>query len=57
MHALLDFALEDAGSGRLVVVGDLEDVGSVDPVVGAPAHYMVARDIALVHWHLGQVSA
>lgn len=56
MDALLDFALEDAGSSRLIVVGDLEDVGSVDPVVGAAAHYMVARNIALVHGDLHPVS-
>ena len=59
VHALLDFALEDAGSRRLVVVGYLEDVGRVDPVVGAAAHDMVAVDIALVDGDLqaGFVSA
>jgi hypothetical protein len=57
MHALLDFALEDTGSGGLVVVGYLEDVGCVDPVVGATAHDMVAVDIALVDGDLGFVSA
>lgn len=52
MHTLLHLALEDTGPGRLVVVGDLQDVGSVDPVIGATAHDMVARDIAFVHWNL-----
>lgn len=58
VDALLDLALEDAGARGLVVVGDLEDVRCVDPVVGAPAHDVVAVDIALVHGHLEeQVSA
>lgn len=56
VHALLHFALEDAGARRLVVVGHLEDVGGVDPVVGAAAHDMVAVDIALVDGDLGSVS-
>jgi hypothetical protein len=57
VHALLDFALEDTGSGRLIVVGYLEDVGCVDPVVGTTAHDMVAVDIALVDGNLEFVSA
>lgn len=52
VNALLHFALEDTGSGRLVVIGYLEDVGCVDPVVGAAAHDMVAVDIALIHGDL-----
>jgi hypothetical protein len=48
VHALLHFALEDTGSGGLVIVGNLEDMCSVDPVVGAASHNMVAVDIALV---------
>ena len=57
VHALLDFALKDTGTRRLVVVGYLEDVSGVDPVVGATAHDMVAVDIALVDGNLQFVSA
>lgn len=57
VHALLHLALEDAGSRRLVIVGYLEDVRSVDPVVGTAAHDMVAVDIALVDGDLRRVSA
>lgn len=57
VDALLDFALQDAGARGLVVVGHLEDVRGIDPVVGAPAHDMVAVDIALIHGDLESVSA
>jgi hypothetical protein len=57
VHALLHFALEDAGPGGLIVVGYLEDMGSVDPVVGAPSHNMVAVDIAFVDRDLRCVSS
>jgi hypothetical protein len=57
VHALLDFALKDTGTRRLVVVGYLEDVSGVDPVVGTTAHDMVAVDIALVDGNLQFVSA
>lgn len=56
VHALLHFALEDTGSGGLIVVGYLEDVGSVDPVVCPAAHDMIAVHIALVDGDLGCVS-
>jgi len=48
MDALLDLALEDARAGRFVEVGYLEDVRCVDPVVGAPAHDVVATHIKLI---------
>lgn len=48
VHTLLDLALEDARAGGLVEVGDLQDVGCVDPVVGATAHDMVALNIELI---------
>jgi hypothetical protein len=48
VYAFLDFALEDSGPGRLVEVGDFEDVGRIDPVVGAAAHDVVAGDVELV---------
>jgi len=57
VHAFLHFALEDTGSGRLVIFGDLQDVGSVDPVVGAASHDMVAVDIAFVDRDLQWVSS
>ena len=57
VDALLHLALEDAGARRLVVVGYLEDVSGVDPVVSATAHDMVAVDIALVDGNLQFVSA
>jgi hypothetical protein len=56
VHAFLYFALEDAGSGRLVVLGYLKDMRCVDPVVGTPAHDMVAVDIALIDGHLQAAS-
>lgn len=43
--ALLDVSLEDAGSGRLVEAGSLEDVGGIDPVVGLAPHDMFAFGI------------
>lgn len=49
VYAFLDFSLEDAGAGGLVVVGYLEDVRRVDPVVAAAAHDMVAIDVELIH--------
>ena len=52
VDALLDLALEDTGTGGLVVVGNLEDMGSIDPVVSTTAHDMVSCDIELVDRHL-----
>lgn len=52
VHALLHLALQDTRARRLVVVGDFEDVRRVDPVVGAPAHDVVAADIVFVHRHV-----
>ena len=48
VHAFLHLALEDARASGLVVVGDFEDVGCVDPVVGTTAHDVVAIDIAFI---------
>lgn len=56
VDALLDLALEDAGAGGLVVVGHLEDMGRIDPVVGAASHDMVAIDVAFINGHLRDVS-
>lgn len=57
VHAFLHLSLQNAGSCRFVVVGHLQDVGGVDPVVGASAHNMVAVDIAFVHRNLLAVSS
>jgi hypothetical protein len=35
---------------------DLEDVRRIDPVVGPPAHHMIALHIAFVHRHLEKMS-
>ena len=56
MHTLLHLALEDSGSGGLVIVGYFEDVRCIDPIISPPAHDMVAVDIALIHRNLGNVS-
>jgi hypothetical protein len=42
MHALLDLSLEDARADALLVLGGLEDVGRIDPVVSSPSHNMNA---------------
>lgn len=52
VYPLLHFALKDAGPGRLVVVGDLEDVGGIYPVIGASAHDMIAFNSELIDRHL-----
>lgn len=54
MHALLYLTLEDAGTSWLVKVGDLKNVRSIDPVVSAAAHDMIAFDIELVDWDLSR---
>jgi hypothetical protein len=56
VYAFLDFALEDSGTGRLVEVGDFEDVGRIDPVVGTAAHDVVAGDIELVDGDLQKLT-
>lgn len=52
VDALLYLALKDAGSTGLVIVGDFQNVGSVDPVVGAASHAVVAFAIEFVYWNL-----
>jgi len=49
MNTLLHLALKDAGPARLVVVCDLQDVGSVDPVVGSASHTVVTFAIELIY--------
>lgn len=48
VHTLLHLALENAGSAGLVIVRDLQDVCSIDPVVGSAAHAVVALAVVLV---------
>lgn len=55
VDTLLNFSLEYACSSGLVIAGHLQDVGSIDPVVGATAHDMVAVNIVLVNRHLRPV--
>jgi hypothetical protein len=52
MYALLHLALKNAGPARLVVVRDLQDVGSIDPVVGSASHTVVTFAIELIHRNL-----
>lgn len=40
MLLLLNFALQNSRSGRLVKTGSLQDVCRIHPVVGTPAHNM-----------------
>lgn len=55
MDILLDIAFQDAGTGRLVKAGGLEDVGGIDPVVLSTAHDMffeVRSELVLVNGDL-----
>ena len=52
MYTLLHLAFEDASPARFVVVCDLQDVGSVDPVVGSASHAVVTFAVELVDWDL-----
>lgn len=42
VDSLLYFALKYTSSCRLVIIGDLQNVRSVDIIVGAASHNMVA---------------
>lgn len=57
MHAFLNFALENAGTGGFVVVGNLQNMRRIDPIVGATSHDMVAINIAFVDWDLHLISS
>lgn len=35
---LLDFALEDSGSSRLIETSSFQDMGSINPIVTSAAH-------------------
>jgi hypothetical protein len=52
MYTLLHLALKDAGPARLVVVCDLQDVGSIDPVVGSASHAVVTFAVELIDRNL-----
>lgn len=57
MNTLLNFSFKNPGSSRLVEVGDFQNMGRIDPVVGAPSHDMIASDIEFVDRDLCLVSA
>jgi hypothetical protein len=56
VDALLHFPLQNSRTRGLVIFRDFEDVSSIDPVVSATAHHMVAVDSILVDWNLEVVS-
>lgn len=55
MHALLHLSLQDSRSCWFVEAGDLQNVGGIDPVVGAASHDMVSGDLELVDGDLGRL--
>ena len=55
MCVLLNLALKDPRSSWLVEAGCLQDVRSIDPVVGPPAHNMfleLCAELVLPDWDL-----
>jgi hypothetical protein len=56
MYPLLHLSFKNASPGWLVVLGDFENVCSVDPIVGSPPHDMIAIAIVFIHRHLVVVS-
>lgn len=52
VRAFLHFPFEYTGSSRLVVVGDLEDMCGIDPIVRTSTHYMIATDIEFIDRYL-----
>ena len=52
VDSLLDLTLENPRPRGLVVVGYLEDVRRIDPVVGAASHDVVRADGVLIDRHL-----
>ena len=52
MDPFLHLSFEDACPGRLVEVGNFQDMCRIDPVIGATAHDMVPFDVKLVYGHL-----
>jgi len=52
VDTLLHLALKDSGPTGFVVLGDFQDVGSVDPVVCSASHTVVALAIELVDRYL-----
>lgn len=52
MNTLLHLSLEYSSPLRFVEIGDLEDMCCIDPIVGAPAHYMIAGDAVFVYGNL-----
>jgi hypothetical protein len=56
MYPLLHLSFENASPRWFVVLGDFENVCSVDPIVGSPPHYMIAIAIVFINRHLIVVS-
>jgi hypothetical protein len=52
MHSLLHLTFEDARASRLVVVGDFQNVGRVNPVVRATPHHMVVVHRQFIDRHI-----
>jgi hypothetical protein len=49
VYTLLHLTLEDSGSTGFIVLGDFQNMGSVDPVVCSASHTMVALAIEFVY--------
>jgi hypothetical protein len=54
VHTLLHLALEDPSPTGFIIFRDLQDVSSVDPVVGSASHTVVALAIEFVDGHLDE---
>ena len=52
VHTFLHFSLEDSSSSWFIVIGDLQDMRRVDPIVGPTTHDVVSSDIVFVHGDL-----
>lgn len=57
MNSLLYLSLQNPGARRFVVIGDLQDVCRIYPVIGSPAHDMIVLHVELVHRHIAVRSA
>lgn len=52
VYPLLYLPLQYSCPCGLIILGDFEDMGSIDVVVVPPAHHMFAIDIELEHGYL-----
>ena len=53
MNSLLDLPLKDPSSGRLVEIGNFENMSGIDPVIGPSSHNLVAIHHKFVDRNLG----